>query len=559
MTNLALHDERRQEKGFVGLRDRRTIEHNPETENDAPSSTKRIRHLPIRRSSLAILLEACPSLDSDHGSSNETEYGDGTTAPEVSSGNPTVSGGSSLSHAGPSLHATLRRAFSSEPSFAERVITAVNQLPTHKREFLVGYNTECVDGSSSNPSKSDGRPPKKRRITSKKSNKGDGGSRSNGNGSGGSGGGGDGEEEEEEEEEEGDGTSSSATQKREKKNPGLNCPWNLAYPEIHGIPRFNHCSSANMFEQNVWRLHLNTHHSPESKLNDRNSEQHAKFYMSPQKSDAVQRIFGLDLYKKRPRDPEKRTDQLKELFDGVWCTIFPSDEFTDLRKPLSPFHIDRREIANLEQHLASRAQILVETIYKTKADEAFDTGTIQSRSEYLPTAEQMTDIMSKALAVILLSSPASTGATQWLARAPLDAIEVAGKQWKDNSVSQSLSSQLEEQAAPNDGTPLIPPTPTTMPEILQLAPGGIDAIDTLPVPLLPNGTLLELKPRDASLPQGNTGNAYLNLPSTHYVASTRPVPLPLWPMGPNHMINPIPHNPSYATQPMTDFTSDIYG
>ncbi|KAF4998906.1 hypothetical protein FGRMN_2837 [Fusarium graminum] len=542
------------EKEFAGLKDRITIKHGPETSNDASSSAERIHQLPIRRLSLAVLPEACPSLDSDHGSSsNETENGDATTAPDASSETHAVSEGSSRAYERPSIYTTLRRVFPSEPSFAERIIVSVNRLPTEKRKLLVGYDTECADGSSSNPSKSDEPPPKKCRTTSNKSKKGDDGNRSNNNG-GGRGGHGDGEEEGEEE---GDGTSSSATLRREKKNPGWNCPWNLAYPEMHEIPCFKHCSSRTMFDKSVWRSHLDTHHSPRAKLKSRNSEQHAKFYMSHEKSEKIEQIFKT--YSKRHRDPEKRTDHLKDLFDEVWCTIFPNDEFANLEKPLSPFHLDSREIPNLEQHLASQAQILVETFYKARADEEIGAGTIQSRSEYLPTTEQTKVIMSQALAVILACSPAITGGTQWLARAPLDAIEVAGRHYRDNSMSQSTSNRLDEQAVPNNGTPLIPPTPTAVPEVPQLARGGIGAMDTLPVPLLPSGTLLELKPLDANLPQGSTGKAYISLPSTHYVASTRPAPLPSWSTVPNQMMDPIVADPNYAPQPTTGFTPDTYG
>jgi hypothetical protein len=167
--------------------------------------------------------------------------------------------------------------------------------------------------------------------------------------------------------------------------------------------------------------------------------------------------------------------------------------------------------------------------------------------------------MSKALAVVLLNSPAATGASQWLAHAPLDTIEAAGRQHRDSSVSRSLRNRFDEQAVPNGDTPVIPPTPTIVPEMPQLTHGGSATMDTLPVPLLSSGTLLELKPRDESSPQGSTGNAYLSLPSTHYIASTRPVSLPHWSMGTVPMMNQTPYNPSFATLSATDFMPGIGG
>jgi hypothetical protein len=121
-------------------------------------------------------------------------------------------------------------------------------LPTDKREFLIGYDTECVDGSSSGPSKSGDRPPKKRRTLGNPSNQGGNGSRPNGDG------GARGTDGEDDGEEEGDGNSSSTTlQRKKKKNPGLYCLYYLVYPGMHDIPRFKHCSSANMSDKGDWK------------------------------------------------------------------------------------------------------------------------------------------------------------------------------------------------------------------------------------------------------------------------------------------------------------------
>lgn len=205
---------------------------------------------PLRRSTLNTLSDACPSLDSDHGGSSDgTEDGDAPTAPEAASKTATASGRSSVQRDNPHLYATIRRVLISDTSFAERVIAAIKRLPIDRRECLVGYDAECVDGSSSGPSKSGDRPFKKRRTSGDKSKQNGGSSRANGNG----GTGGDDNDNEGEKEGEGDGTSSSDTIRNKNKKCGWICPFLLAYPGIHAIGRFSHCSSANMTERHLWK------------------------------------------------------------------------------------------------------------------------------------------------------------------------------------------------------------------------------------------------------------------------------------------------------------------
>ncbi|KIL93119.1 hypothetical protein FAVG1_03096 [Fusarium avenaceum] len=537
------------EKRFAGLEDKTEISKRFEIQNYDSSSTTTI-HDPVSEPLLNPLADACPSLDSDHGGSSDgTEDGDVPTAPEAVSIIPTASGRSPAQRDNPPLYASIRRVLISDSSFAERIIAAIKQLPIDKRQCLVGYDAECVDGSSSGPSKSGDRPSKRRR-TGDKSKQNGSSSRANGNeGTGGA----DNDKANDNEGEgegdgdgDGDGTSSSDTIPNQDEKCGWICPFFLAYPGIVKIGRFSNCLSANMTERYMWKSHLLTHHSQGERGVDLKAEKYAKFFMTSEKLDTV--IEKIDAHNERPRDKEKRKKSLMALFIGVWDTIFPPNEFPDMKRPLSQFHFNEAECADLGQHLANRVETLVEVMYGAKAEEACtaEATVPQSDNQSANTKE----IISQAIAVILLNSPAATGAIQWLARASTDAVEAAGRQHRDNHVFRPTALQCDEQAEPKNDEALALPEKTTVPQTTHIAPTGLDPTDTLPVPLFPNGTQVELVPYNRTQLQNNTQRAYINIPSTFYVAGMRPVPFQ---PSPTMAMNPMSSTPNNVIPSAGDF------
>ncbi|CAF3526323.1 hypothetical protein FGSG_07736 [Fusarium graminearum PH-1] len=388
-------------------------------------------------------------------------------------------------HESPPLYSIIRRVFHSDPSLARILIDEINRLPSRERDFLVAQDNECVDGSSSTPSKADEGPCKKRRTTSKSTNKGTKDDRLNGNSDGRDGDG------DNDKERDGDGNSlTTTTRRREKKNAGWVCPYPLVYPRMRSISRFNPCFSANMIEKNQWRSHLITHHSPEVHGWECNSDMPADYYMSGDTYEAVMGVFNK--YLKRPRDNQERTNQLEALFNEVWCIIFPKDKFPGLQKPRSPFH---------------------------NAD-----------SEY--------DNMSEALTVILLKSRAADGATEWLSRSTSDTLETAGASYMNNTVSKSLT-EHDEEVAVNVAADMVPPTPTTMPPMPQPQPASVGPNTSQRVQLFASGTLLQLMPIPDRL-DNRTEIAYLDLPATYYIQTMRPLPSPRPTMNKGPIPNPNP-------------------
>ncbi|CAJ0548659.1 Ff.00g022720.m01.CDS01 [Fusarium sp. VM40] len=527
------------EKRFAGLEDKTEISKRYEIQNyDSPSTTT--IHDPVSEPLLNALADACPSLDSDHGGSSDgTEDGDVPTAPEAVSIIPTASGRSPAQRDNPPLYASIRRVLISDSSFAERIIAAIKQLPIDKRQCLVGYDAECVDGSSSGPSKSGDRPSKRRRTGDKSKQN---GSSSRANGNGGTGGADNDKANDNEGEGEGDGdgdgdgdgTSSSDTIPNQDEKCGWICPFFLAYPGIVKIGRFSNCLSANMTERYMWKSHLLTHHSQGERGVDLKAEKYAKFFMTSEKLDTV--IEKIDAHNERPRDKEKRKKSLMALFIGVWDTIFPPNEFPDMKRPLSQFHFNEAECADLGQHLANRVETLVEVMYGAKAEATVPQSDCQS--------DNMKEIISKAIAVILLNSPAATGATQWLARASTDAVEAAGRQHRDNHVFRPTTLQCDEQAEPKNAETFASPEIPTVPQTPHIAPAGPDPTYTLPVTLFPNGTQVELVLGNGSQIQSNTQRVYLEVSSPFYVASMRQVPFQPSPIGTAMTMNQISSTPN---------------
>ncbi|KAF5011826.1 hypothetical protein FDECE_2116 [Fusarium decemcellulare] len=484
---------------------------------------------PVHRSALITPPEPCPSLSSDHsGSSDGRDASNASLAPGYASTTPAAPKRPSR-QPDPPIFASIRQVLASDPSFAEGVISAVSQLPNDRRNLLFG--SEPVDGSSSEPSQSSERPSKKRRRSGDNSNGSGGGGdddrpeKSGGaGGSDGAGRGGDGG---------GDGTPSNKKRNKDKKRRWI-CPYCLAYPEIHEIAFFSHCSPGNMTEVHLWRSHLDKHHSPKAKKADPNAKGNARFYMDLEQLSAV--IKKINSYKERPRQLAKWISYWKALFIDVWRIIFPKERFSHFREPVSPFHLDSDEIANLGQHLSQQAEMLVGPMYDARAEEAVKSQVIASRDDFRPTAAETKDIMSKAIAIVLLNSPAATGATQWLARASPQTLEAGVGQYGDDSEPRPKADVATPCGVPtgaDDDGPATPSKSVTVPGTPELAPAGPNpvqaappALPTVSVPLFPNGTRVDLSPINPDPFQNGNQVGQLALPPTFYVAKTSPIPLP---------------------------------
>ncbi|KAF4449502.1 hypothetical protein F53441_7237 [Fusarium austroafricanum] len=489
--------------------------------------------IPIHCSALKTPPEPCPSLESDHSSDGRGAADEYDLAMPAASKRPSRQPDSSI-------FASIRQVLSSDPSFAEKVISAVNELPHDKRILFLESESECVDGSSSNPSQSSQRPSKKRRTT--ESN----GSNRNGGGfnghnppgeSGGAGGGsGSGSRDGDGEGQEGGGGRDSNTPSN--KNRYWICPYCLVYLEIYGITVFRHCSLKNMNEVHLWRSHFVKRHSPEAKNADSNAEKNAKFYMEPEELTAV--LERIDFYnKERPRPIAEWTSHWTDLFNEVCRIIFPKTRFPHLKERIFPFHLDRNEIADLGQHLDRQAKALVGIFSGIRADEAVKAESIASRDDFRPTAQDTNDFISKALAVVLLNSQAATGGTQWLARASPQTLEAAVEQEEHDSgsllkTSVVTPSNLHVPTEPNGGGPAtlskLATVPMT-PEPIVINPNAVQAVPpvptmSVPVPLFPNGTRVELSPTNPNSYQTDTPSAQLTIPSTFFVSRTSPIPPP---------------------------------
>ncbi|KAF4470566.1 hypothetical protein FALBO_2532 [Fusarium albosuccineum] len=539
--------------------------HGPaEAKRHAASSVKVIHGSapkPVHRSALITPPEPCPSLESDHsGSSDGRDASNASLAPGYASATPTAPKRPSR-QPDPPIFAYIRQVLASDPSFAEGVISAVSQLPNDRRSLLFEPETECVDGSSSGPSKSSERPSKKRRRSGNNSNGSGGGGGDSPGGSGGAGGGtGDGDGAERGGSGGVDGTPSNKKRNKDKKRRWI-CPYCLAYPEIHEIAFFSHCSPGNMTEVHLWRSHLDKHHSPKAKNADPNAKGNARFYMDLEQLGAV--IEKINSYKERPRQLAKWISYWKALFIDVWRIMFPKERFSHFREPVSPFHLDGDEIANLGQHLSQQAEMLVGPMYDARAEEAVKSKAIASRDDFRPTAEETKDIMSKAIAIVLLNSPAATGATQWLARASPQTLEAAVGQYGDDSEPRPKADVATPCGVPtgaDDDGPATPSKSVTVPGTPELAATGPSAaqaalpvLPTVSVPLFPNGTRVDLSPINPDPSQTNNQVGQLTLPPTFYVAKTSPIPLPPLSMA---SVTDTPGTPASVPQPGTYHTQD---
>ncbi|KAL6917243.1 hypothetical protein FSST1_008738 [Fusarium sambucinum] len=515
-----------------------------QTKHGSPESTQQL----VRRSAArASSLDPCPSLESDHGSV------DNGPAPERQNMSSVTSETQIPQHeaADPPIFSAIRQILAHDPLYAEDVVAGVQNLPIHSRNILIPPDDECVDGSTNNPPKTSNTPSNKRQRSKGKST-GVGSGSGTGGGQQGDEDGGSGNPGQDNAGGSGDGKSNDDSPPRKKRNKDKIrrwiCPYCLAYPEIYDIRFFIDCS-ANMTEVHLWRTHLIKHHSQEAKRSDPNREAQARFYMTELQQTLVQQ--AAEKYTKRPRDLTKWLDYWKKFFVEVWWILFPKADFPHFNEPLSPFHIDSGEIPNLGQHVLEKAEtLLMGPILEGKAKQAVRNNAIASVQDFMPTAEDTKAMMSEAITVALLNSPAATGAAQWWVRASPKMFGNAKRKngrasaddedESENGDDSDSESDYHEPSTPSDSVtaPRTPEPAEVNPK--QAPPPAQQPI--VPLRLFPWGTRVTVDLFPVNPLHSETQAGQLTHPSTVYIASMSQTP-----------VQPLP-----SLMPITDtFDADV--
>ncbi|KAF5228610.1 hypothetical protein FAUST_10978, partial [Fusarium austroamericanum] len=418
------------------------------TTQGSPESIQQL----VRRSAAraASSVDPCPSLESDHSSvdngptTQPQNMSSATSEAQVPLPQPAA--------AGPPIFSVIRQVLAHDPLYAEDVISGIRNLPSNRRSILILHEDECIDGPSSKPHKASNKPSKKRQRSKDNSTAGDGtggDQQGGGEGSGGA--------REDGADETGDGESNGNSPPKKKRSKERNqdkirrwiCPYRLAYPEIHDNRDFSYCS-ANMTAVHKWRNHLFDHHSQEAKSKETDGEAHARFYMSNDQKDSVEKKVA-ESGEHRPRPTPEWLTHCKKLFIDVWLILFPKDQFPHFNEPLSPcgfpaaiharpllarslrktyadllaVYADDDEIPDLCQYLVEKVGILVEPLLQARAEQAVRDKAIKSTEDFVLSAEGMKTVMSETIAIALRSSPAATGATQWAVRATSEMLQNA--------------------------------------------------------------------------------------------------------------------------------------
>ncbi|KAM0410636.1 hypothetical protein ACHAPD_010444 [Fusarium lateritium] len=436
--------------------------------------------------------------------------------------------------AGPSIFSVIRQILAHDPLYAEDVVSGVQNLPIDGRDILVPPEDECVDGSTNNPPRTSNTPSNKRQRSKGKSTGVDSGS-GTGGGQQGYGEGGSGHSGQDNADGSGDGKSNDDSPPRKKRNKDKIrrwiCPYCLAYPEIYNIPLFSNCSG-NMTEVHKWKEHLVKHHSQKVKSSNRNREAPARFYMTELQQTLIQQ--AAEKYTKRPRDVTKWLDYWKKLFVEVWWILFLKADFPHFNEPLSPFHIDSGESPNLGQHVLEKAEILlVGPILEGKAKKAVRNNVIASVQDFKPTAEDIKAMMSEAITVALLNSPAATGAAQWWVRASPEMFGNAkrkdGRALADDEDESENGDDSDSESDDNrPSTPSDSVTAPRTPEPAEVNPKQAPppAQQTIvPLRLFPWGTRVTVDLFPVNPLHSETQAGQLTHPPTVYIASMSQTPV----------------------------------
>ncbi|GKU16739.1 unnamed protein product, partial [Fusarium langsethiae] len=495
-------------------------------------STASTAQLVRRSAARASSRDPCPSLESDHSSVDNGPTAQGQKISIV----PSEAQIPQPAAADPPILSAIRQILAYDPSYAEDVISGVRNLPTASRNILIPLEDECVDSPTSNATKTSNEPSNKRQRSQGDSTGGGSGSGGGtggdrGNGEGGSGNTAGGNSGGHGADGTGKGKSNDDSPPKKKRNKDKIrrwiCPYCLAYPEIHEIRFFSDCS-ANMTELHLWKTHLFKHHSQEAKRSDPNREAHARFYMSEMQQTLI--LQTVERYTKRPRDLAKWLEYWKKLFIEVWWILFPKTDFPHFNEPLSPFHTDNGEIPDLCQHLVEKVGILVEPILHAKAEQAVRNKVVGSTQDFVPSTEEIKAAMSETIAIALLSSPAATGATQWLARASPEMLKDVVN--KDRGASAEGEGENEDEDESDNHGPSTPSNSVTAPRTPEPAEGDTypkqappPLQPTINLRLFPEGTRVTVDLVSVTPMLSETRALQLTHPSIVYVANMSQAPI----------------------------------
>ncbi|EEU37825.1 uncharacterized protein NECHADRAFT_88278 [Fusarium vanettenii 77-13-4] len=427
----------------------------------------------------------------------------------------------------PPLLAAIRQVLSSDPSYAEDVICAVNQFPHDKRSLSIESEPEPSDDP--------------------------GAGRGTGRGRGGQGAG----DKDDRESQDGSGRGDPPRPTRDvnmEKRRRWVCPYALAYPHLRHIPMFRHCWPGNMTEVHLWRDHLAKHHSPiDPNANPPPQADPAQFHMNPEQWEMVYNKIE-NRGKKRPRDKNEWFSHWKNIFLEVWRIIFPQSQFPSLDEPSSPFHLNSDETTELQRQVKE----VLRSLRDARAKRAVESKAIASREDFRPSNAELDDMMSEAINVVLLSTPVAFDATHRLAHT--------------SQTPQTTSAGHTDTVGPHPETALqdVPSethayTPTTADGASGFAPVDSNTAQTAstdsfiaPLRLSPNGTrvVIVLRPYDdCNLQTGaQRGKLRLYLPVSFYAKDFSQESLPT-PPTPNILANPPPSamdlDPGISQQPPT--------
>ncbi|KAI1635725.1 hypothetical protein F4809DRAFT_612718 [Biscogniauxia mediterranea] len=467
---------------------------------------------------------------------------------------PVAASHSSLeSESQPPILASIRRMLSADPSYAEKLVTAVEQLPEDKRNLLFsGPQNEPIEhcalsavplcglttadptqlrasapghivaqeeaeehphsqAPSGQPSssgsattrtagqeevlKSLGDQPRKHPSSEDDDDNGTGGNNSSDDD-------GDGD---------GYGGGPSPSGKSPKPKQRLICPFYFAYGNMLPMDMLSKCWRG-FTERRDWKAHLKDCHSQAAAGSD-----NELFYMDNMQWDEVQKTI-MRASAKRPRKPHPRSNVQKECFLAVWRIIFPKDRFPNLREPISPYYLDDNEIARL----VPQSLVLFDAIYDQRAKRAVEAGTIGSTLEYRPTHFDYREMMAQAFAIVANSS---ISAAQWLANTPAQTFHDAAADHADLATDQPGGTIALLRAQPIDAAVHEPPVgPEAMLDLEALGAAPLDQImmpefvpmPSIYVPLLPEGTQvsIQVSPNLASQPTQQPGFMQIIYPQT---------------------------------------------
>ncbi|KAM0553086.1 hypothetical protein ACHAPJ_007634 [Fusarium lateritium] len=220
-----------------------------------------------------------------------------------------------------------------------------------------------------------------------------------------------------------------------------------------GITRFITCRPpGSMKKRSDWRVH-----SPGARRGDL-SEDTALYYMDEEQWAAVQvRIDKAD--STRQRDYKEWFEVQRTCYSAVWRIIFPRAEYPGLPEPISPFHPDGDEIANLSK----QGQTMIEVVFDDNARQAVDSQAAESVKDFRPDRDQCISMMAGVFATVIANSP---GAAQWVVNSSSGTL-------RDAVASRNLENDTPPTASSN--RPERDPEtchPLEEPELSELVPSS---------------------------------------------------------------------------------------